>query len=590
MSPNPEPDSNFKPIHPCSMFIIAFVLGYNFLRKWRLRTEKLREAMAQQMAEEASHAEGQELPQVIQDFTPFAKVPEVSMIFERADACSSAAAKQILKEKASEFKARRTSRQEDKRQMEKDLEAEHIRRAEEMIMGKSAARESREKEKSKASKHNVASTLGGSVISAFSHHQDTLHDEIFKFRTEVSEAKDKLAVHIDVFCSQKNIIKTCDAVMAASSSGFEGVYLAVWNLIVLVEGDHLDLYVKTVRPLKLRAESGPGRGQAKQMVVSDLAELYVQASEAKNPFDKFIKSVGEATGSKVSLPDKLKRISRVFEKILFDPDDAFSCEKIADIIRAMLTATSMQQIVKIAIAFLDSDEVVIVRIKDRFVEKPSAGGWRDLMINFYMADDPNRHVCEVQIVLEKMLVARKGLGGHHGYDKSRNALEILEKGGVLDPAKRWARASYLRDGPCIEGLKLLHLGYEVKDLLKAGYQQAELCGEGGATQDELLQAQEAIDKEARQKKSGGKVRKRVSGKYSRKYSRLGSGKAAKVAPGEDSSSDRPSGQPAPLSEETPVQSFNESFESSSFKSKLTSLKSAAIVTSNPFKLRKSPSK
>ena len=76
-------------------------------------------------------------------------------------------------------------------------------------------------------------------------------------------------------------------------------------------------------------------------------------------------------------------------------------------------------------------------------------------------------------------MARKGLGGHHGYDQSRNALEILEKGGVLDPAKRWARASYLRDGPCTEGLKLLHLGYEVKDLLKAGYQQAELCGEGG---------------------------------------------------------------------------------------------------------------
>ena len=31
------------------------------------------------------------------------------------------------------------------------------------------------------------------------------------------------------------------------------------------------------------------------------------------------------------------------------------------------------------------------------------------MINFYLSDDRNRHICEVQVVLEKMLVARKGL-------------------------------------------------------------------------------------------------------------------------------------------------------------------------------------
>ena len=63
--------------------------------------------------------------------------------------------------------------------------------------------------------------------------------------------------------------------------------------------------------------------------------------------------------------------------------------------------------------FLESDSLVIVRIKDRFVEQPSQGGWRDLMINFYLKCDPNRHICEVQVVLGKMLVARKGLGGHH---------------------------------------------------------------------------------------------------------------------------------------------------------------------------------
>ena len=58
---------------------------------------------------------------------------------------------------------------------------------------------------------------------------------------------------------------------------------------------------------------------------------------------------------------------------------------------------SAQHTQQVALVFLESKEIVIIRIKDRFVEKPSPGGWRDLMINFYMANDPKRHICEVQV-------------------------------------------------------------------------------------------------------------------------------------------------------------------------------------------------
>ena len=174
---------------------------------------------------------------------------------------------------------------------------------------------------------------------------------------------------------------------------------------MLVEGDQLELYVQAVRPLKVEAEGGPGCGQARQAVASDLAELYVQASEAKRPFDKLVRKLGEETGAKVDLPDQLKRISRVFEKIFFDAKNPRTCEKITDIVRAMLTATSMKQVAKIAMAFLESAEVVIVRIKDRFVEMPSPGGWRgewrlfDWFVTFTAAllatrsltPKPNRH-------------------------------------------------------------------------------------------------------------------------------------------------------------------------------------------------------
>ena len=199
---------------------------------------------------------------------------------------------------------------------------------------------------------------------------------------------------MDRFCSRKGVIRTCDAVLAASSSGFDAVYAAVWNLVVLTAGDELEIYIQAVRPLKMAAEEGPGRGKAKQIVSFDLAELYLHAAAVHERFGKTMKSIGEATGAKTEIAP-LKRISRILEKILFDTENAGSCEKICDVVRAMMKVTSMAQVAKIAMAFLESDSVVIVRIKDRFVEKPSPGGWRDLMINFYLKGDSNRHVCEV---------------------------------------------------------------------------------------------------------------------------------------------------------------------------------------------------
>ena len=74
-----------------------------------------------------------------------------------------------------------------------------------------------------------------------------------------------------------------------------------------------------------------------------------------------------------------------------------------------------------------SDNIEVVRFKDRM--KNPSGGWRDAMINFRMpkTKSPN-HICEVQIVHQKMALCRRkdGLGGHGEYAEERNAREILE--------------------------------------------------------------------------------------------------------------------------------------------------------------------
>ena len=51
--------------------------------------------------------------------------------------------------------------------------------------------------------------------------------------------------------------------------------------------------------------------------------------------------------------------------------------------------------------------------------------------SFTFVSDPDQHVCEVQLVHEGMLTARKHCNAHTGYVKFRSALELLETFGLM---------------------------------------------------------------------------------------------------------------------------------------------------------------
>ena len=87
---------------------------------------------------------------------------------------------------------------------------------------------------------------------------------------------------------------------------------------------------------------------------------------------------------------------------------------------------------------------MVVRVKDRF-KHPSGGGWRDVMINYYVVIDGAKHVCEVQLVHKSLLTARKGLPGHIIYGVVRNATEVLEFLGLLIKFERAAGLRALVD-------------------------------------------------------------------------------------------------------------------------------------------------
>merc|ERR1719182_637904 len=78
----------------------------------------------------------------------------------------------------------------------------------------------------------------------------------------------------------------------------------------------------------------------------------------------------------------------------------------------------------IADYILNSQEVTVCRTKDRFT-KSSDSGWTDLMLNFYLNDDDDQHVCEVQLIHFKMLSQRTTQEGHGAYNVFRAAAELL---------------------------------------------------------------------------------------------------------------------------------------------------------------------
>ena len=97
-------------------------------------------------------------------------------------------------------------------------------------------------------------------------------------------------------------------------------------------------------------------------------------------------------------------------------DSIGNTDRVCDIVRAMFVVDSMADVAAMLQAFCmfaKEGRIVIVRVKDRFFGIMSAGGWKDIMINFVLAGGP-AHVCEVQIVHSQLLTARKGLPGHIG--------------------------------------------------------------------------------------------------------------------------------------------------------------------------------
>ena len=76
------------------------------------------------------------------------------------------------------------------------------------------------------------------------------------------------------------------------------------------------------------------------------------------------------------------------------------------------TMAEVNAVIEILIEMHKNKKLELVRLKDRFMEEPSGGGWRDSMVNIVVADGDTKHICEIQVVHHLMLNARKEMAGH----------------------------------------------------------------------------------------------------------------------------------------------------------------------------------
>jgi len=108
-------------------------------------------------------------------------------------------------------------------------------------------------------------------------------------------------------------------------------------------------------------------------------------------------------------------------------DRVLNADCVLDIVRGSLIFEKLSDFTTALTVIQAKEDIVIHRVKDRF-STPTNGGWRDCMVNLSFASDPDAVICEVQLIHQKLMLARKGMAGHSDYVMFRGAMEMTEAG------------------------------------------------------------------------------------------------------------------------------------------------------------------
>eukprot|EP00937_MAST-01D_sp_MAST-1D-sp2_P007323 g7323.t1 len=211
---------------------------------------------------------------------------------------------------------------------------------------------------------------------------------------------------------------------------------AACHQIVTDDPGHGALLACTAEASARHTGVGSGGQRTCQQGTRDLAELYVQARAVLPAFAERMQlfaarfahlRAGKHDAAAVSLHvAPLKHLYRCMEKMCLKASaQQAGASRVCDIVRCIIECHDCGLMMEVLMALLRAEgDICVARVKDRANHLTSMN-WMDVMVNVTLVGDESAHVCEIQIVHSKMLVARASLGGHGSYAKLRAADEML---------------------------------------------------------------------------------------------------------------------------------------------------------------------
>ena len=216
------------------------------------------------------------------------------------------------------------------------------------------------------------------------------------------------------------------AVARCAGKEHKAAYMACHD-IVQTDAGHAQL-------LSSSAAAAKKHGGHPHQTIGDLYWLQMQAREVLPVFVDRMRGIVAGFASRRTKKKEAavelhtsppKHLYRCMEKMCLKPGaERLTCTNVCDVVRCIIECDDCGLMAEVIQALLACPGVVVTRVKDR-ANHVTSMHWMDVMVNLTLVGDASVHVCEVQIVHTKMLVARSTLGGHGPYGKLRAATEIL---------------------------------------------------------------------------------------------------------------------------------------------------------------------
>ena len=166
-------------------------------------------------------------------------------------------------------------------------------------------------------------------------------------------------------------------VATAGNLQFSKVYRSVFEYIQGNEADGIGHYLEVIGRLRavLPGDKEPLQGP------DNIIDLYAEAARAQPGFKNIMERIQHKYHQrtrkqlKLAVSSKLKKVTRILEKMIMRG----SVKGVKDIVRAMATLEDMENIAIVTDVMLELHAqklIKLLRIKERFFEEPSSGGWR----------------------------------------------------------------------------------------------------------------------------------------------------------------------------------------------------------------------